>query len=189
MHAASTPHPEVSSDHGYAEHTSPAPQGPATAAASGATKHAAPPPGLALPIILNSHGLKAARRDQGPSKEELHDSARDALNTFANAVYAGPKNLDGLFPWKRYLALHGEGRYVVGPGICRAVVDLIPEQKYANQNEGPQADFIFTRLDGSAYRIHVGPSSTNESKTVYYPNSGSTEQIDLPPILEAAPNS
>ena len=49
VHATSTPHQEVSSDHGYAEipaaaaasgvaeHTAPAPQGPATAATSGAT--------------------------------------------------------------------------------------------------------------------------------------------------------
>ena len=66
---------------------------------------------------------------------------------------------------------------MVGLGICRAVVDLLPKERYANRGEGPHADFIFTRLDGSAYRIHVDSSSTNDSKPIYYPNYGPTEQI------------
>ena len=161
---------------GAAEHTAPAPQGSATAAASGATEHAAPPPHPVVPILLDLQGLAAARNVQGLSKLALHERARNALNTFANADYAGPVNLDDLFPWRSYLAFHAKGEMLVGPGICRAVVDHLPNVRDPNRGGRPRTDFILTRVDGSAYRIHPGSRPTNDSIPVYCPVGRATEQ-------------
>ena len=117
-------------------------------------------------ILLDVHGLAAAQNVQGISKSDLHDMARDALNTFASADYAGPMNLEDLFPWRSYLAFHAKGEMLVGPGICRAVVDQLPNARYPHRGGRPRTDFIFTRTNETSYRLHPGVRLTNDSTPV-----------------------
>ena len=86
-----------------------------------------------MPILLDVHGLAAAQNVQGISKRELHDMARNALNAFASADYAGPVNLDDLFPWKSYLAFHAQEKMLTGPGS--AVQSLTSSQTPEIQTE------------------------------------------------------
>jgi len=108
-------------------------------------------------------------------KKALRSLARDALNAFADAQHDGPTCLDELFPWKAYLASHARGEMVVGEGIIRAVVDQIKDVKDPNRGRRPRTDFIFYRVDGSAYRAHPGTKPKNDSAPVYCPPSHTTE--------------
>ena len=129
-----------------------------------------------MPILLGVHGFAAAQNVQGMSKRELHGVARNDLNAFASADYAGPVDLEDLFPWRRYLAFRADGQMLVGPGICRAVVDRLPNVRDPNRGGRPRTDFIFTRIDGSSYRNHPGARPNNDSIPVYCPPFRATEQ-------------
>ena len=65
---------------------------------------------------------------------------------------------------------------LVGPRICRAVVDQFPNVRDPNRGGRPRTDFIFTRVDGSAYRTHPGVRPKNDAKPFYCPPSRATEQ-------------
>ena len=191
---------------GAAEHTPPAaqvaehaahaaeqvPERPAQAAeqaaepaAGGAAEHA--PPGAqaaeqgvpAAPILLDSRELAAIRARERLTKGQLHGQARKALNDFANADYAGPVCLEDLFPWKRYVALHDAGEELVGPGISRAILDQFAEVRDPNRLGRPRSDFIFERVDGSAYRVHPGSKPRNDAIPVYCPPSRAPEQTGV----------
>ena len=138
------------------------------ASAGGAAEHNAPAAQIALePILLDLSELPAIRaaalhdqaglqRANDQTKDALHDQARDTLNAFAAAPYDGPTCLNDLFPWKAYLAFHAKREMIVGPGISRAVVDQLKDVKDPNRGGRPRTDFIFYRVDGSAYRVHPG---------------------------------
>ena len=150
------------------------------ASAGGVAEHNAPAAPLAPePILLDLNELRAiraaARHDK--TSHALHDQARETLNTFATAPYDGPTCLNDLFPWKAYLAFHAKGEIIVGPGISRAVVDQLKDVKDPNRGGRPRTDFIFYRVDGSAYRIHPGTKRKNDAAPVYCPPSLATEQI------------
>ena len=74
------------------------------------------------------------------------------------------------------MAFHAKGEKLVGPGICRAVVDQLPNVRDPNRGGRPRTDFIFTRVDGCAYRIHPGARPANDSIPVYCPPSRATDQ-------------
>jgi hypothetical protein len=146
---------------------------------AGATEHSAPATQLlVLPIILEVSQLQAIRdaESRNTPKRSLHGLAREALNAFADAHYVGSTCLDTLFPWKAYLASHPKGEMVVGPGITRAVVDQLQDVKDPNRGGRPRIDFIFYRVDGSAYRVHPGTKPKNDAAPVYCPPSCATEQ-------------
>jgi hypothetical protein len=141
---------------------------------AGATEHSAP---ATFPIILEVGQLQAIRDAESHAvKRALHGQARDALNAFADAHYVRSTCLDELFPWKAYLAFHPKGEMVVGPGITRAIVDQFQDVKDANRGGRPRTDFIFYRVDGSAYRVHPGTQPKNDAAPVYCPPSRATEQ-------------
>ena len=154
-------------------------------AAGGAAEHA--PPGAqaadqgvpAAPIFLDSRELAAIRARERLTKGQLHGQARKALNDFANADYAGPVCLEDLFPWKRYVALHDAGEELVGPGISRAILDQFAEVRDPNRQGRPRSDFIFERVDGSAYRVHPGAKPRNDAIPVYCPPSRAPEQTGV----------
>ena len=112
-------------------------------------------------------------------KSQLHDKARKALNDFANANYEGPVSLEGLFPWKSYLAFHDKGEKLVGPGISRATLDQFPEVRDPNRQGRPRSDFIFERVDGSAYRVHPGSKPKSDAMPVYCPPGRAPEQTGV----------
>ena len=85
--------------------------------------------------------------------------------------------MNDLFPWKAYLAFHAKGEMIVGPGISRAVVDQLKDVKDPNRGGRPRTDFIFYRVDGSAFRVHPGTKPKNDAAPVYCPPSLATEQI------------
>ena len=66
---------------------------------------------------------------------------------------------------------------IVGPGISRAVVDQLKDVKDPNRGGRPRTDFIFYRVDGSAYRVHPGTKQKNDAAPVYCPPSLATEQV------------
>lgn len=131
-----------------------------------------------FPIILEVGQLQAIRDAEShiAPKRTLHGQARDALNAFADAHYVRSTCLDELFPWKAYLASHPKGEMVVGPGITHAIVDQFQDVKDANRGGRPRTDFIFYRVDGSAYRVHPGTKPKNDAAPVYCPPSRATEQ-------------
>ena len=145
---------------------------------AGAIEHSAPATQWLVPLILEVSQLPAIRDAENAitPKRALHSLARDALNAFAAAHHDGPTCLDELFPWKAYLASHAKGEMVVGEGITRAVVDKLEDVKDPNQGGRPRTDFIFYRVDGSAYRVHPGTKPKNDSAPVYCPPSRATEQ-------------
>jgi hypothetical protein len=146
-----------------------------TGSQAGATEHSAP---ATPPIILELSQLQAIRDTEShiTPKRALHGLARDALNDFADAHYVRSTCLEELFPWKAYLASHPKGEMVVGPGITRAVVDQLQDIKDPNRGGRPRTDFIFYRVDGSAYRVHPGTKPKNDAAPVYCPPSRATEQ-------------
>ena len=143
--------------------------------AGGAAEHASP----GASILLDARELATIRTAERLPKKQLHDQARKALNEFANAEYAGPVSLEDLFPWKRYLALHDEGEKLVGPGINRATLDQFPEVRDPNRQGRPRSDFIFERVDGSAYRVHPGSKPQSDAKLVYCPPGRAPEQTGV----------
>ena len=167
------------------EHPAQAAEQAAEPAAGGAAEHA--PPGAqaaeqgvpAAPILLDSRELAAIRARERLTKGQLHGQARKALNDFANADYAGPVCLEDLFPWKRYVALHDAGEELVGPGISRAILDQFAEVRDPNRLGRPRSDFIFERVDGSAYRVHPGSKPRNDARPVYCPPSRAPEQTGV----------
>ena len=157
------------------------------ASAGGAAEHNAPAAQSALePILLDLSELPAIRAAETNFRasnlglqraiDTLHDQARDALNAFAAAPYDGPTCLNDLFPWKAYLAFHAKREMIVGPGISRAVVDQLKDVKDPNRGGRPRTDFIFYRVDGSAYRVHPGEKPKSDARPVYCPPSRATEQ-------------
>ena len=157
----------IKGTHGAAEHIA-----SALALAHGVPEHS-------TPVFLDLTELAVIRTAETKSKRPLHNLARKALNDFANSEYDGPICLDDLFPWKAYLALHAEGEMLVGPGISRAIIDQISNVKDPNRGGRPHSDFIFHRVDGSAYRVHPGSKRSNDAAPIYCPCSRATEQTVL----------
>ena len=91
------------------------------------------------PVLLEFSELAAIRAAalEDQTWKTLHNQARDTLNAFADAPYAGPTCLNDLFPWKAYLAFHAKGEMIVGPGISRAVVDQLKDVKDPNRGGRP----------------------------------------------------
>ena len=97
---------------------------------------------------------------------QLRKLARHALNDFVNAEYEGPVCLEDMFPWEAYLALHATGAYLVGPGISRAIIDHFENIKDPNRGGRPRSEFIFHRVDGSAYRVHPGSKLRDDANPI-----------------------
>ena len=120
--------------------------------------------------------LESIRARESCLKGQVHKLARKALNEFINADYKGPVCLEGLFPWKAYVAWHPRAEELVGPGISDASIDQFENVKDPNRGGRPRSDFIFQRIDGSAYRVHPGSKPRRDASPVYCPPRRVREQ-------------
>jgi hypothetical protein len=73
------------------------------------------------------------------------------------------------FDWRGYIAAHPEGPRIVGPGVCAFEVALLgtnePNAKFVPVEHCNRCDFIASRVDGTAVRMH--PSSNREAMLVF----------------------
>ena len=86
----------------------------------------------------------------------MHNLARDALNRISARPAREPVVLDGVFPWKQYVAAHRQSAEIIGPGITQAIAMWRPGTNDGNRGGAPRLDFHFYRTDGTVCRVHPG---------------------------------
>ena len=142
-----------------ADGTGDAAQGPAVAADA--------PPAPAQLTLGDVIAIQNAEAAEFRPPRSLHGLARDALNTISLSPTREAVDLDGVFPWRQYVAAHRQSAEIIGPGITQAIARWRTGTNDCNRGGAPRLDFHFHRVDGTVCRVHPGDKPRKDARLIF----------------------
>ena len=120
-------------------------------------------------VLLGQEMLIRIRQEEaalGPPRS-LHKMARKALDEIAQRPSYDSVDLQGVFPWKQYVAQHALSEKIVGTGIIRACAEFDEKKVDHNRGGAPRLEFCFYRSDSTCCRLHPGRTRKHDAAPRY----------------------